>query len=237
MDKVKTGILGLDEITNGGIPIGSSVLVSGGAGTGKSILAMQYLYEGATKFKEPGLLITLETNLKNIVWNMESFNWDIKKLQDENLIKIYRLNLTESGSDEEMRQTIDRELKIISAMVDEIGAKRLVVDSTTAFGVWASEKGVIRSLLYRFTNALKDLDCTSLLTAETNGDKNSFSAFGVEEFIVDAVIALYFSPPHRSIFVRKMRGTDHSKTVHPFSISSQGIDIKSRDEISWEAIK
>lgn len=237
MERVPTGIPGLDDLIQKGIPKGSAVLVSGGSGTGKTILAMQYLYQGAVQFNEPGLYITLETNLKNIVWNMESFNWDIKKLQDKNMMKIYRLNLADAANASDMSAAIERELKIISSMVEEINATRLVVDSTTAFGVWTGEVAVLRSMLYRFTDALKDLGCTSLLTTETKGGRADFSSFGVEEFIADSVIALYFTPPNRSVFIRKMRGTDHSKSVHPFDITKNGIVIKSRDEVSWEAIK
>ena len=237
MERIKTGIAGLDELVQGGIPKGSSVLVSGGSGTGKTIFAMQYIYQGAKDLEEPGLFVTLEGNLKNITWNMQSFNWDIKSLQDKNLIKIYRLNLDSMRHQRSVDEQIDKELEIISQMVQEIGAERLVVDTTSAFGVWVREEGALRGILYRFTNALKDLDCTTILTSETMGGKMQFSAFGVEEFIADGVVAMYFTPPHRSVFVRKMRGTDHSKTVHPFDISSAGIRINSKDEIMWEAIK
>ncbi len=237
MDRIKTGIPGLDELVQGGIPEGSSVLLSGGSGTGKTIFAMQYIYQGAKEFEDPGLFVTLEGNLKNITWNMQNFNWDIKSLQDKNLIKIYRLNLDSMRHQRSVDEQIDKELEIISQMVQEIGAKRLVVDTTSAFGVWVREEGALRGILYRFTNALKDLDCTTVLTSETMGGKMQFSAFGVEEFVADGVIALYFTPPHRSVFVRKMRGTNHSKTVHPFDISDAGIKISSKDEIMWEAIK
>ncbi|MFH1587427.1 MAG: ATPase domain-containing protein [Candidatus Diapherotrites archaeon] len=237
MERVKTGIAGLDELVQGGIPKGSSVLLSGGSGTGKTIFAMQYIYQGAKELEEPGLYVTLEGNLKNITWNMQSFNWDIKALQDKNLIKIYRLNLDSMRHQRSVEEQIDKELEIISQMVQEIGAERLVVDSTSAFGVWVRDEGALRGILYRFTNALKDLDCTTILTSETMGGRMQFSAFGVEEFVADGVIALYFTPPHRSVFVRKMRGTDHSKTVHPFEITSEGIKISPKDEIMWEAIK
>jgi KaiC/GvpD/RAD55 family RecA-like ATPase len=75
------------------------------------------------------------------------------------------------------------------------------------------------------------------LTTETRGGKKDFSAFGVEEFIVDGVIMLYFTPPHRSIFVKKMRGTDHSKSIHPFEIKDRGIVVKPKDNVLWESIE
>lgn len=234
MERVATGVVGFDELVDGGFPLGSTILLSGGSGTGKTIFALTYLYEGAKSFNEPGLFITLEGNLKNIVWNMETFGWDIKPLQDSNKFKIYKMNL---HSHENVEMQIEEELRVIAKLVKEMGCKRLVVDSTTALGVWIPDQGRIRHLLYSFADSLKELGCTAILIAETHGGKTDFSAFGVEEFIVDGVVSLYFVPPNRSIFVRKMRGTNHSKTAHPFNITEAGFEIKPRDEIMWEAIK
>ena len=234
MERIKTGISGMDELLTGGIPQGSSVLLSGGSGTCKTIFAMQYIYNGAALYQEPGLFVTIESNAKNIMWNMESFSWDIKKLQQDKLMAIYRLKI---GADIKPEEQIDSELEIIKSQVKEIGAKRLVVDSTTALAILIKDQASIRSTLFRFVDALKELDCTTLLTAEVENQKTSFSAFGVEEYIVDGVIALYFTPPHRSIFVRKMRGTAHDKNVHPFDISKDGIKVKAKEHVLWEAIR
>ncbi|HIH09822.1 MAG TPA: hypothetical protein HA254_04075 [Candidatus Diapherotrites archaeon] len=234
MDRVKTGIRGFDELVAGGFPQGSTVLLSGGAGTGKTIFGLSYLYAGAKYYNEPGLYITLEGNLKNIVWNMETFRWDIKPLQDAGLLKIYKMNLHTS---ENVEKQIEEELTVIAGFVKQMGCKRLVVDSTTALGVWISEQGKIRNMLFTFTDGLKDLGCTTMMIAETKGGKTDYSAFGVEEFVADGVVVLYFTPPNRSIFVRKMRGTNHNKAVHPFSITEEGIEVKPRDEIMWEAMK
>ena len=236
MERVKTGINGLDELIQGGIPKGSSVLISGANGSGKSILSMQYIYEGAKQLQDPGLFVTVESNVKTIAWNMESFDWDIANLQDKDLMSIYRVRSFGDSSPDKMTARLDAEFGVIEDKVKEIGAKRLVVDSTTALGV-SMERGPFRSLLFGFMDRLKKLDCTTLLTAETRNIKTEFSAFGVEEFVVDGVIALYFTPPHRSIFVRKMRGTAHDKNVHPFEITENGILVKSKEQVLWEAIK
>jgi len=92
-------------------------------------------------------------------------------------------------------------------------------------------------MLYTFADTLKELECTTMLIAETKGGKLDFSAFGVEEFLVDGVVSLYFTPPNRSIFIRKMRGTNHSKSVHAFDINEDGVVVKPRDEILWDAIR
>src|SRR3989344_201504 len=164
MERVKTGIKGLDELIQGGFPAASTVLLSGGTGTGKTIFGLTYLYSGAKDYREPGLYITLEGNLKNIVWNMESFGWDIKPLQDSGMFKIYKLNL---HTQENVERQIEEELRVIAKLVRQMGAKRLVVDSTTALGLWIADQGKLRNLLYTFADSLKDLNCTTLLIAET----------------------------------------------------------------------
>src|SRR3989344_8249768 len=234
MRRVATGVDGLDVLIQGGLPEGSSVLVSGGPGTGKTIWATQFLYKGAKDFNETRLFVTLETNLKNITWNMENFDWDIKSLQDKNLFKIYKLNLS-GRRREDIEDQIFEELDVISEMVEKNNVKRMVIDSTTALGAWVKETGNLRSMLFNFIDELKKLECTTVLTAETKGGKNDFSAFGVEEFVSDGVIALYFTPPFRSIFVRKMRGTNPSMQPHPFSINERGIIVKSKEEMLWES--
>ena len=236
MERVATGIAGLDPLIQGGIPKGSSVLVSGASGTGKSIFSMQYIFEGATRFQEPGLFVTTESNVKTIAWDMQSFNWDLHSLQEKKLVNVYRMNLGYARDAKMVIEKINDELDMIARTVNDMHAKRLVIDSTTAFAVWM-EKVEFRPKLFEFLDWIKDLDCTTIFTSETSGGKTDFSAYGVEEFVADGVIALYFTPPNRSIFVRKMRGTSHDKNVHPFEITSRGIEIRPREQVIWEAIK
>lgn len=236
MERVKTGIPGLDQLIQGGIPKGSNVLVSGGTGTGKTIFTTQYLYNGASQFNESGLFVTLEGSVRDISWNMESFQWDIKKLQDEGLFNIYRLNLGYLKDKNLTENRIDEQLREIEKRVEEIKAKRLVVDSTTVFGAYI-DHSILRTTLFQFCDRLKAFGCTTLLTSETKPEKTVFSAYGVEEFVADGVIAIYFTPPNRSIFIRKMRGSDHSKNIHPANITSEGFVVNAKDSVLWDAVK
>src|SRR3989338_511266 len=236
MDRVAPGIPGLDELLKGGIQQGSSVLLSGGAGTGKTIFSMQYIVEGARKFNEPGLFVTIESNPMNIMWDMSSFNWDIKKLQDKKMMNMYRLKIGYSKDVKFVEEKIDEELEVIAGMIKEMHAKRLVVDSTTSLGIWF-DRPILRAMLFKFVDYLKELNCTTILTSETANTKKRFSAFGIEEFVTDGVIALFFTTTHRSVFIRKMRGTWHDKNVHPLDITDKGITITPKETVLWEAIK
>jgi KaiC/GvpD/RAD55 family RecA-like ATPase len=139
-------------------------------------------------------------------------------------------------SPKEFALKFDDEREKIKRMVEEMGAKRLVLDSTTAIGMFMESEAEIRYALFKLIDDLKKLDCTTLLIAETEGGRTQFSRFGVEEFVVDGVIALYFYPPIRCLLIKKMRGTDHDKRVHPFDITEYGIEVNPTEQILWESL-
>ena len=234
MARVPSGIPGLDELIQGGFLEGSSVLISGGAGTGKTILATQYIYKGAEQYGEPGIYITMEEGATNLWWNMKSFKWNLPKYEKDNLIKIYKVGMMEP---KEFASKFDEEIENIKDMVDKMNAKRLVIDSTTAFGRWMGSEANIRYSLFKLADEMKELKCTVMYTAETLGKRDQLSRFGVEEFITDAVISLYFNPPNRSMLVRKMRGTAHNQKIHPYVIGENGIEVNAREEVLWESLK
>lgn len=233
MARVPTGIPGLDELIEGGFLEGSSVLVAGGPGTGKTIMAMQYLYKGAEQYKEPGIYITMEEGPTNLWWNMKSFHWNIPKLEQDNLLKIYRMGMIDP---KDFASKFREEINRIKDMARQMNAKRLVIDSTTAFAMWMGTDTQIRYALFKLAEELKEMKVTTIMTSETMGARDQYSRFGVEEFITDGVISLYLMPPQRAIFVRKMRGTKHDQKVHPYSISESGINISPREEILWESL-
>ena len=233
MARVRSGIPGLDELLNGGFLESSTVLISGGAGTGKTIFSTEFVYKGAKDYDEPGIYITLEEGATNIWWNMKNFRWDVTSLERENMLKIYKVGMI---NPQDFAEGFEKEVNRIKDMIDDIDAKRLVIDSTTAFGMWMGSEQNIRHSLFKLSEELKGMDVTALLTAEAPGGKERFSRFGVEEFITDGVIALYFKPPQRALFIRKMRGTKHDKKPHPFEITSSGIEVDSKQEVLWESL-
>jgi len=230
MNRIKSGITGLDELIEGGFPESSSVLVSGGAGCGKSIFCLEYLYNGAKEYNEPGVYITLEESQQNLWWNMQRFKWDFIPLERANKFKILKFE-----PDMAIREDVEEQAKRIVDKAREFKAKRLVIDSITALSFWLEDQKKIRYGMFRLVEELRKLDCTTLLTCETEGTEMKFSRFGVEEFLVDGVVALHFKPPHRFMFIRKMRGTNHSKSIHPMDITNEGLKV-SAEEVGWEAV-
>jgi circadian clock protein KaiC len=164
---------------------------------------------------------------------MKSFKWNVTKLEQQNLLKVYRMGMIDP---KDFGTRFKEEIKHIKEMAQEMNAKRLVVDSTTAFAMWMGTDEKIRHSLFRLSEELKEIKVTTILTSETMGGRDQYSRFGVEEFIADGVISLYFMPPQRAMFVRKMRGTKHDPKVHPFTIAQNGIEVFPKEEILWESL-
>jgi circadian clock protein KaiC len=243
--RTKTGIQGLDKALSGGFPQSNIVLVSGGAGTGKSTLCLQFLINGATVFGEKGLYVSTEQTKAELYKQAGLFNWRLKELEEKNLIKIIYVDIT-SG---------DNFMSILSTLMQQFQPKRVVIDSLTTLtdslmvtGI-ADDKGfsmvqiadtvnpiprteqiMSKSILYRLFKEIKKYNVTTLLTTELPEDERTLSADGVSEFIADGVVLLNYlgvgSSEFRSVQIRKMRYTSHDKEVKPYEIESTGIEIK-----------
>lgn len=231
MNRIKSGIPGFDELIEGGFPEGSSTLLSGGAGTGKSIFCLEYLYYGAKELREPSVYITLEEGPHNLWWNMQRFKWDLLPLERENLLKIYKFEPNEN-----MDLNAGTQIKKIVDKARDLQAKRLVIDSVTAFTFWFADPAKIRFGLYTLTEELRKLNCTTILTTEVSGKRDEYSRFGVEEFLADGLVMLYYFPPKRSVWVRKMRGTKHDMNIHPMQITELGMEINPHENVAWDDV-
>ncbi len=225
--KVRTGIEGFDELVLGGLPRGQSILVTGGTGTGKSTFALQFLYKGAKVYDEPGIYVTLEESIPGVIKNASTYGWDIEGLQKKSKVELLDYSPVVSGQIRRIEPTDI--FASISAAWKRIGAKRIVVDPITVFGMQTDSLMQLRQDLLRFSNLLKQLDSTVLFVTEIPEDSQSLSRYGVEEFIADGVIVLYFLKfgglRARGIEVRKMRGTSHKEGTFPVKISEAGIVV------------
>ncbi len=230
-DRVKTGTDGLDKMLNGGIPKGLNVMLKGGPGSGKTTLAMQYLIAGATKYNEPGMLITMHSAAKDLIRFYKPFGWDIEKLVKEKKLIIKEMDIIHL---EDNLEKVNREL---TNEIRANGIKRIVKDSLSALGVFFKDEFKLNVHIKNLISTLKDLECTSFMTAEMpmdgqdgmqiiHPDTHSLSSYNSH---LDGVIALYNmrigNTRNRAMEVMKMRGTDHDKDLRPFKITDSGIAV------------
>lgn len=245
--RVKTGIQGFDELVEGGLPRNRSVLVSGACGAGKTIFSMQFLYNGAAKFNEPGLYVTLDERPDLIRQDVLRFGWDLRKLESEGKLQIIDATVAKAGlpSEEEFSLPatgfdLDKLLLEIMRGVKRIGAQRLVLDSIPALGFNFENENEIRKAILKTTYMLSRIGVTSLLTSEIGENTQSFGKYGVEEYVVDGVVLLHYmgigTQSNRTLHIRKMRSTKHIEEMRPIEITSNGIIVKRIEDLYGKTI-
>ncbi len=218
-ERIPSGIPGLDPLMEGGLVKGSTTLVSGSAGTGKTIFCTQFLLEGLKK-GETCMFITLEEKPDDIINDVKRFGWDLQKYIDDKKL------LLEFQDPFQMTD-------ITSPLLDKIQQhkiQRVVLDSTTIFELYYKDPADIRKQLFKLLTGLKGIGVTSILTSELPEEYKTLGKFGVEEFVVDCVIVLHYlgigEKNYSSLQIRKMRRTNHEKDVFPMEITEKGIVVK-----------
>ncbi len=221
MDRVRTGIEGLDQLLFGGFLRGDAILVAGAPGTGKTSLGMQFLYNGITRYQEPGIFITFEEFPKRIYRDADSFGWDFRGLEDQGKLKVL------FTSPEVLQQDIVRDQGLVNEMIAEIGAMRVVVDSISHLRDAGQDPRHFREAVYRLVNALKRESLTAMLVREAWEQEEIGS--GAEEFVADGLIMLtraYVGGHHmRFIEVIKSRGSPHIAIPSLLSLGEGGIRV------------
>ena len=234
---VPTGIPGVDKILAGrGIPRNHTILVSGGPGSGKTTFAIQFLYFGATQHNESGVYVTLDEEPNDIRANMLKYNWDLSKLEKEKKLMFINVSPVRIAPSERtgliqigMKEfRLIKLLEVIRKGIEEVDAKRLVVDPITIFTLQYPDE-VER--IYAMRDLLRDLrktDCTNLLISELRGTgldrEHQF-----EEYLTQGVILLRTflkgSRLTRVFQVEKMRGLAIDNQPKPYEISSNGVVV------------
>ncbi len=235
--QIPSGIRGLDDLLNGGFPIGRSILLAGHAGAGKTTFGLQFLLKGAEN-GENGIYIAFDEFPGKIRENMKSFGWNLKKYEDEGTLAILDAISTRIASPTDEKYVEMRPFDINSLIEDiyklwkKTGAKRLVFDSITSFAVILRDEFEIRKEILRISTALEKLGCTSLFISEVKEGSDDISRFGVEEFLADGVIFLMYAKEGNTykqyITVRKMKGVNHSKRIYEMEITKNGIVVHTR---------
>lgn len=231
VEKLHTGISGFDEITEGGLPKGRTTLVSGTAGSGKTVLAAQFLAEGIEKYGDTGVFVTFEESPEDIRCNIYSLGWDVRAWEAQGKWAFVDVapRLQEEGTIIG-HYDLGALLARIEHAVRRVGATRLVMDSLGAIFNRFEDTSVVRGELFRIASALKSMGVTALMTAERRAEYGDISRFGVEEFVADNVLilrnVLESEKRRRTIEILKYRGTSHHKGEYPFTIlPNQGIVV------------
>lgn len=231
--RCETGIVELDQILRGGIPLGNIVLLAGGSGMDKTTLAMEFLAHGAEK-GERGLFMSVTEPIPVLERNVREFHFLKPELLRDGAVRLVDLRAIQQrmgiGADREYSIDDGQALvEAIEAIVQEYRIKRFVVDSLTAICQRLEDRSRIRDFVFRLGLALSQVGCTTLLTSETPPRELRYSMHGVEEFIADGIIFLSEVERHndlvRTLQVIKMRGTEHSRARFMMDISEFGVSL------------
>jgi KaiC/GvpD/RAD55 family RecA-like ATPase len=229
MDRIKTGVPGMDELLSGGIPKGRTILVSGSCGTGKTIFVSQFIQEGV-KESENCVYVTFEQMKDKLNEDLREIGIDFVKMEKDGKLSIVGGPIGHVKYFKEKTRAdmfdISNEIKDI---IKEKKAKRVVIDSVNLFTMLFETDMERRKAMAELTSMLERLDCTTLMTCEVREGTKDISWYGFEEFVVDGVICLYRiffeNTFERAIAVVKMRGIDHSHSTKTVQIGKGGMQV------------
>jgi len=227
LPKSKTGIQGLDEITGGGLPKGRPTLICGGAGCGKTLLAMEFLVRGATQFNEPGVFMAFEETAKDLTKNVASLGFDLKDLIARKKIVLDFVYVGDREIETSGEFDLEGLFIRLGHAIDSIGAKRVVLDTIEALFSRLPNQRILRAELHRLFRWLKEKGVTAIITGERGED--TLTRQGLEEYISDCVIVLDHrvsdQVSSRRLRVVKYRGSTHGTNEYPFLIDEDGISV------------
>ncbi|MEQ8997317.1 MAG: circadian clock protein KaiC [Coleofasciculus sp. B1-GNL1-01] len=225
--KCPTGIKGLDEITDGGLPLGRTTLVCGTAGCGKTLMGMEFIVRGILDYSEPGVFMAFEETAAELTQNVASLGWDLEELTATEKLLIDYVYI----DPQEIEETGDYDLEALfirlSSAIDAIDAKRVVLDTVEVLFSGLSNTAIVRAELRRLFRWLKTKGVTAIVTGEKG--ENSLTRYGIEEYVSDCVIRLdhrlYEDISTRKLQIVKYRGSSHGTNDYPFLINSDGITV------------
>lgn len=225
--KAPTGIQGLDELTGGGLPQGRPTLLCGGAGCGKTLLAMEFLVRGALESGEPGVFMAFEENAGELATNFASLGYDLEALVEQKKLVLDFVHIERSEIEETGEYDLEGLFIRLGRAIDSIGARRVVLDAVETLFCGLSNTAVLRAELRRLFLWLKDKGVTAIITGERG--ETSLTRYGLEEYVADCVILLDHrvegQMATRRLRIVKYRGSTHGTSEYPFLIDEGGISI------------
>ncbi|MCB1480945.1 MAG: circadian clock protein KaiC [Rhodobiaceae bacterium] len=245
IEKLPTGIPGFDQITTGGLPKNRTTVVAGTAGSGKTVLALQFLFAGVHEYGQAGVFVTFEESPADLMQNVRSFGWDLEDLVSQKKIAVVDAS-PEPGEEAIQSGTFDLSalLARIENAVSSVKAKRVILDAVGALFPQFTDSNIVRRELHRIAAGLRRLGVTTIITLERTDEEGGVGRFGVEEFVADNVLILRNrleqEKRRRTIEILKFRGAVHQKGEYPFTVDSEAgvtiiplsaIELKQRSSI------
>jgi circadian clock protein KaiC len=227
LEKSPTGLAGFDEITFGGLPKGRPTIIIGGPGSGKTLFGMEFLVNGAKMYNEPGVFIAFEETEVDLKKNTHSLGFKLGSLIEEKKLIVDHIRIERSEIEETGEYDLEGLFVRLGYSIDEIGAKRIVLDSVESLFSGLSNELILRSELRRLFSWLKEKGMTAIITAERGSE--TLTRFGLEEYVSDCVIVLDHRVnaqiSTRRLRVVKYRGSMHGTNEYPFIIDNKGFQI------------
>jgi circadian clock protein KaiC len=227
LQKTPTGIQGLDELTGGGLPKGRPTLLCGGAGCGKTLLAMEILARGTEDFGEPGVFVSFEEDTGELATNFASLGHDLKALVAKKKLVLEYVQIERGEIEETGEYDLEGLFVRLGYAIDSIGAKRVVLDTIETLFSGLPNTAVLRAELVRLFRWLKEKGVTAIITGERG--ESSLTRYGLEEYVADCVIQLDHrvdgQMATRLLRIVKYRGSTHGTSEYPFLIDEGGISI------------
>ncbi|MEM2240545.1 MAG: ATPase domain-containing protein [Candidatus Bathyarchaeia archaeon] len=216
------GIPKLDQILGGGLPKGSIVVVAGCPGSGKTLLAAKFIYEGATVYGERGVYTCLTEPKDVFIRTMKLYGWDFEELENDRRVEVLDLSI---GTELDSQSALNK----ITMTLNKVNAERFVIDSITALSVSLKDASLKRHMIRLLYRILRKMNCTSLFILETPLNYSSFGST-MEEFIADGIIHLnqhYNDGGNlvRTLRVFKMRGVMHGTKTYEYRITDKGVEL------------
>jgi circadian clock protein KaiC len=227
LQKERTGISGFDEITDGGLPAGRPTLICGGGGAGQTHLAIDFSVRGAPIDNEPGVFISFEETDQELATNVASLGFDLKQLIADKKLVVDYVFIERSEIEETGEYDLEGLFLRLGHAIDEIGAKRVVLDTLEALFSALPNEAIIRAELRRLFRWLKEKRVTAVITCERG--EGTLTRYGLEEYVADCVILLDHRVANqistRRMRIVKYRGTSHGTNEYPFIIDHKGFSV------------
>jgi len=225
MRRVSSDVPGLDRLLEGGFPEGSTILLSGEAGTGKTVLGLQFLYRGATKHDEPGMLIQAEDFQESLEWYGQTFGWDLVHLLEKQMMSVFSFKPKDYGKFKP--QTVEGEfIGKIKNIITPMRIQRIVFDSITPVGDSVGNTADYRKSFYNLVEFFKKSGITTIIIAEEREEGLEF-----EEHVCDGVIKVRrvenrSGEFNKELMVEKMVATNVVQAWYPMTITGRGITVR-----------